>query len=141
MRIKLHKCNVALFDAVTFSGDCSPIDNRGPEESVGRAELYVPMIVLSSGNGSDVVQTTESYIHIGKGWVENESVKSSVSISLESMGRDEPVDEMNVTGSTDDTIYKKLNHFNLSAARELEEEKEDDNGIPLCSKRISKRST
>ena len=131
MRIKLHKCNVALFDAVTFTGDCSPIDNSGPEESVGRAELSIPMIVLSSGNGSDVVQTTESYIHIGKGRVENESVKSSVSISLESMGRDEPVDELNITGSTDDTIYQKPDQFNLSAARELEEEKEDDNGIPL----------
>ena len=99
------------------------------------------MIVLSSGNGSDVVQTTESYIHIGKGRVENESVKSSVSISLESMGRDEPVDELNITGSTDDTIYQKLDQFDLSAAHELEEEKEDDNGIPLCSKRPSKRST
>ena len=56
------------------------------------------------------------------------------------MRRDEPVDGLNNTGSTD-TIYKKLEHFiesqprrakinafsktkvNLSAARELEEEK------------------
>ena len=53
MRIKLYKCNVALLDTVKFTGDCSPIDNSGAEESVGRAELSVPMIVLSSSDGSD----------------------------------------------------------------------------------------
>ena len=52
--IKLHKCNVALFDIVKITGDGSPIDNSGAEESVGRAELSVPMIVLSSSDGSDV---------------------------------------------------------------------------------------
>ena len=159
MRIKLHKCNVALHDTVKFTGDCSPIGNSGAEESVGRAELSVPMIVLSSSDGSDVVHTSESYIHIGKGLVENEPVKSSVSISLASMRRDEPVNELDITGSTDGAIYKKLQQFiesqtrraktnafsktkvNLSAARELEEEMEDDSGIPSCSKRPSKRST
>ena len=111
------------------------------------------MIVLSSSDGSDVVHTSESYIHIGKGQVENEPVKSSVSISLASMRRDEPVNELDITGSTDGAIYKKLQQFiesqtrraktnafsktkvNLSAARELEEEMEDDCGIPSCSKR------
>ena len=39
---------------IFFTGDCSPIDNSGAEESVGRAELSVPMIVLSSSDGSDV---------------------------------------------------------------------------------------
>ena len=159
MRIKLHKCNVALLDTVKFTDDCSPIGNSGAEESVGRAELSVPMIVLSSSDGSDVVHTSESYIHIGKGLVENEPVKSSVSISLVSMRRDEPVNELDITGSTDGAIYKKLQQFiesqtrraktnafsktkvNLSAARELEEEMEDDSGIPSCSKRPSKRST
>ena len=74
------------------------------------------------------------------------------------MRRDEPVDGLNITGSTD-TIYKKLEHFiesqprrakinafsktkvKLSAARELEEEEENDGGIPSSSKRPSKRST
>ena len=158
MRIKLYKCNVALLDIVKFTGYCSLIDNSSAKESVGRAELSVPMIVLSSSDGYDAVHTTESYINIGKGRVENEPVKSSVSISLASMGRDEPVDELDITGSTDDAIYKKLAQFiesqpcraktnafsktkvNLSAAHELQEEREDDSGIPSCSKWPSKRS-
>ena len=57
MRSKLHKCNVTLLDTVKFTGDCSPIDNSGAEESVGRAELSVPIIVLSSSDSSDVVHT------------------------------------------------------------------------------------
>ena len=69
IRIKLHKCNVALLDTVKFTGDCSPIDNSGAEESVGRAELSVTMIVLSSSDGSEVFHTSESYIHIGKGQI------------------------------------------------------------------------
>lgn len=67
---------------------------------------------------------------------------------MASMGRDEPVDELNVTGFTDDTIYKKLEKLiesqpcraktkaftkskvSPSATRQLEEENEDDSGIP-----------
>ena len=69
------------------------------------------------------------------------------------------MDELDITGYTDGAIYKKLEQFiesqpcrattnassktkvNLSAARELEEEVEDDSGIPSCSKRPSKRFT
>ena len=88
MRFKLHKFNVVILDTVTFTGDCSPIDNSGPKESVGRAKLPVLMIVLSVSYGSDVVQITERWQRPDRrGTVEN-----SVSISLASMGRDEPVD-------------------------------------------------
>ena len=111
MRIKLHKRNVALLDFVKFTGYCSLIDNSSAEESVGRAELSVPMIVLSSSDGHNAVHTSVSYINIGKGRVENEPVKISARISLASMGRDEPVDKLDITGSTDDAIYKKLAQF------------------------------
>ena len=158
MRIKLHKRNVALLDFVKFTGYCSLIDNSSAEESVVRAELSVPMIVLSSSDGHNAVHTSVSYINIGKGRIENELEKSSARISLASMGRDEPVDKLDITGSTDNAIYKKLAQFiesqprrakmnafsktkvNLSAAHELQGEKEDDSGISSCSKQPSKRS-
>ena len=75
MRIKLHKRNVALLDFVKFTGYCSLIDNSSAEESVVRAELSVPMIVLSSSDGHNAVHTSVSYINIGKGRVENEPGK------------------------------------------------------------------
>ena len=111
MRIKLHKRNVALLDFVKFTGYCSLIDNSSAEESVVRAELSVPMIVLSSSDGHNAVHTSVNYINIGKGRVENEPVKISARISLASMGRDEPVDKLDITGSTDDAICKKLAQF------------------------------
>ena len=46
-RFKLHKFHVAILDTVTFTGDCSPIENSGPKESVGRAKLPVLMIVIA----------------------------------------------------------------------------------------------
>ena len=88
MRFKLHKFNVAILDTVTFTGDCSPIDNSGPKESVGRAKLPVLMILLSVSYGSGVVQITERWQRPDR----RGTVKNSVSISLAFMGRDEPVD-------------------------------------------------
>lgn len=108
MRIKLYKCNVVLFDIVKFIDDCLLIGNSGVEESVGRVELFVLMIVFSSSDGFDVVYILESYIYIGKGLVENEFVKSFVSISLVFMRRDEFVNELDIMGFIDGVIYKKF---------------------------------